>query len=27
RRKLLKYLNSKDHNRYLQLIEKLELRK
>ncbi|NIP39460.1 MAG: 30S ribosomal protein S15 [Candidatus Dadabacteria bacterium] len=27
RRKLLKYLNSKDSNRYVQLVEKLELRK
>jgi small subunit ribosomal protein S15 len=27
RRKLLKYLSSKDYNRYIQLVEKLELRK
>ncbi|NIP29624.1 MAG: 30S ribosomal protein S15 [Candidatus Dadabacteria bacterium] len=27
RRKLLKYLNKKDNNRYMMLIEKLELRK
>ncbi len=27
RRKLLKYLNDKDNNRYLQIVEKLELRK
>ena len=27
RRKLLRYLNNKDNNRYLQIVEKLELRK